>query len=322
MRKLDLKLYRGYVNDERLVIFGHAFKSWAPDKYRIDRKGFWNALAVVNRFRIRPLNNQPVTLHFKGIEVTTKTMDDGYFQFDIPFHHPLKSGWHEYEITCDINKFGIIGKGELLKPYTSKYAIISDIDDTFLVSHSKNFFKKLYIMLFKNVYKRKVFEDVTLHYQALSKSGQIDKEGFNSFFYVSSSEWNLYDFIVEFTRIQSLPKAVFQLKDIKTGLGDFLFTGRGNHDHKFEKIKDLISFYPDLQYVLLGDDTQQDPSIYERICKMYEMNIEAVYIRQTGSRKKTAVTTKLMNIEDLDVPVCYFRNSDQAIEHSRKIGVL
>lgn len=322
MRKLDVKLYRGYVNNERLVVFGHAFKSWAPDKYRIDLKGFWNALAVMNRFRIRPLKNQTVILHFKGVEVITKTMDDGYFQFDIPFHQPLESGWHTYKITCEIDDFGIIGKGELLKPYPSKYAVISDIDDTFLVSHSKNFFKKLYIILFKNVYKRKVFKDVTPHYQALSKSGQTKEEGSNSFFYVSSSEWNLYDFIVEFTRIQMLPKAVLQLKDIKTGLGDFLFTGRGNHDHKFEKIKDLISFYPDLQYVLLGDDTQQDPAIYERICKMFEMNIEAVYIRQTGSRKKSAVTTMLNNIEDLNVPVCYFKESDQAIKHSLKIGVL
>lgn len=322
MRKLDVKLYRGYVNDERLVVFGHAFKSWAPDKYRIDRKGVWNALSVVRRFLIRPLKNQPVNLYFQGIEVTTKTMDDGYFKFDIPFNKRLKSGWHDYEITCKINDFGIIGKGELLKPHPSKYAVISDIDDTFLVSHSKNFFKKLYIMLFKNVNKRRVFKDVTPHYQALSKSGQKDKDGVNSFFYVSSSEWNLYDFIVEFTRIQKLPKAVLQLKDIKTGLGDFLFTGRGNHDHKFEKIKDIISFYPNLQYVLLGDDTQQDPAIYERICKTYEMNIKAVYIRQTGSRKKLDVSTKLKNIEAMNVPVCYFKGSDKAIEHSRKTGVI
>lgn len=79
------------------------------------------------------------------------------------------------------------------------------------------------------------------------------------FFYVSSSEWNLYDFIAEFAVLHDLPKAVIKLKKIKTGLRDFVATGRGNHDHKFIKIKDILSFYPHLEYVLLGDDSQHDP---------------------------------------------------------------
>jgi phosphatidate phosphatase APP1 len=37
-------------------------------------------------------------------------------------------------------------------------------------------------------------------------------------FYVSSSEWNLYRFLVLFTEIHKLPKAVLLLKDIKTSL--------------------------------------------------------------------------------------------------------
>ena len=85
----------------------------------------------------------------------------------------------------------------------------------------------------------------------------------NPFFYVSSSEWNLYRFIAKFTRIHKLPKAVFLLKDIKRGITDFFMSGRGNHDHKFEKIKHILEFYPGLQYVLLGDDSQQDPLLYK-----------------------------------------------------------
>ncbi|MEX1190522.1 MAG: App1 family protein [Brumimicrobium sp.] len=322
MAKLDLKLYRGYVNEERLVVFGHAFKSWAPDKYKLDRRGIWHAFSVVHMFRIKPLKNQEITLHFKDVNVTTKTLNDGYFRFDIPFKNSLESGWHEYEAVCNVNKYGIIAKGELLKPYHSKYGVISDIDDTFLVSHSNNILKKLYIMLFKNVNKRKVFEDVTPHYQALSSFGQTNGKAFNSFFYVSSSEWNLYDFIIEFTHLQSLPKAVIKLKKIKTGIGDFLFTGRGSHDHKFEKIKDLISFYPNLNYVLLGDDSQHDVYIYDKICKTFKLNIKAVYIRQTGNSKKSKVEKTIRNIESMNVPVCYFKSSDKAIEHSEMIGII
>ncbi|MEZ7495436.1 App1 family protein [Leeuwenhoekiella aequorea] len=322
--KLDLQVYRGYVNDDELIVFGHVFKSWAPDKYQADRKGFKHAFAVLHMFRISPLKNVEVQLRFKNLEVTTRTMDDGYFRFTVPFTEKLESGWHEYQVICKLDEvnYGIVENAELLKPYKSELSIISDIDDTFLISHSGNIFKKLYVMLARNVNKRKIFDDVAKHYAALSNSGHKEKGKSNSFFYVSSSEWNLYDFIVQFTKLQELPKAVIKLKDIKTGISDFLTTGGGNHDHKFVKIKDIISFYPKQQYVLLGDDSQHDAYIYERICKIFPLNIKAVYLRQTKRSSKRKIADTLKNIERMQVATCYFRNSSEAISHSKKLGII
>lgn len=320
--KLDLKLYRGYVNEKELVVFGHVFESWAPDKYRMDRRGIRHAVSVIHMFRIKPLENVEVTLKFKNIEVTTKTLEDGYFRFTIPYSEKLESGWHPYEVVCKLYDFGIVETSELLKPFESKVGVISDIDDTFLVSHSGNFLMKLYVMLLKNINKRKVFDDVVPHYQALSRAGQENETASNSFFYVSSSEWNLYEFIDSFTRIHKLPKAVIKLKKIKTGISDFLFTGRGSHDHKFEKIKDIIMFYPNLEYVLLGDDSQKDPYLYERVVKIFPKNIKAIYIRQTSKRKKAKTEIILKNIESMQVSTCYFKSSEKAIAHSEKIGIL
>lgn len=320
--KLDLKLYRGYVNDQELIVFGHVFKSWAPDKYEVDRRGYRHAKSVIKMFTISPIKNIEVTLHFKDLEVTTKTLDDGYFRFALPFNQYLDSGWHKYAVSCKVGEIGIIEQAELLKPHKSKLGIISDIDDTFLMSHTNNLFKKLYVILAKNINNRTVFDDVVPHYQALSRAGQ-EKEGvFNSFFYVSSSEWNLYEFILQFADMHELPKAIIKLKNIKTGIADFLFTGRGGHDHKFHKIKDIVSFYPHLEYVLLGDDSQQDPYLYERICKMFPQNIRAIYIRQTSKKQKDKVKATLANVEDLNVATCYFENSEKAIAHSRNIGIV
>lgn len=320
--KLDLKLYRGYVNEEELVVFGHLFKSWAPDKFRIDKKGIKHAHAILHKFRIKPLENFEVRLKFRDLEVTTKTQEDGYFRFTVPYKGELEPGWHEYEITCKMYDFGMIEKGQLLKPYPGKWGIISDIDDTFLVSHSNSFFKKLYVMLSKNINKRKVFDDVVRHYKRLSQAGQDSSEATNSFFFVSSSEWNLYDFITEFADLHDLPKAVIKLKKIKTGLRDFVKSGRGDHDHKFVKIKDIISFYPNLQYVLLGDDSQHDPFLYERICKTFPMNIKAVYIRQTTKKEKEKVKKVLDNLNSMNVDTCYFQNSEKAIQHSENKGLI
>lgn len=319
--RLDLQLYRGYVNDQELVVFGHVFSSLAPDKYEIDRRGYRHVKSVIKMFTISPIKNAEITLHFKDLEVKTRTLDDGYFRFNIPYNQFLESGWHTYKITCRLNGKGIVEQGELLKPFKSKLGIISDIDDTFLISHTHNIFKKLYVILARNINNRKVFDDVVPHYKTLSRAGQEGEGSFNSFFYVSSSEWNLYEFILQFARMNELPKAIIKLKKIKTGLADFLFTGRGGHDHKFIKIKDIISFYPQLDYVLLGDDSQQDPYLYERICKVFPLNVKAVYIRQTKSHQKRKVLEVLENLEDMGVATCYFKDSGKAINHSREIGI-
>ena len=320
--KLDIQLYRGYVNDQELVVFGHVFSSWAPDKYKIDRRGYRHAKSVFKMFTIDPIDNIKVTLQFKDLRVSTKTLKDGYFRFTIPYNEFLESGWHKFSVSCRQDGKGIVEQGELLKPFKSKLGIISDIDDTFLMSHTHNFFKKLYVILTQNINNRKVFSDVVPHYQALSRAGQEDEGSFNSFFYVSSSEWNLYEFILQFTRIHKLPKAIIKLKKIKTGIKDFLFSGRGSHDHKFIKIKDILSFYPVLDYVLLGDDSQKDPYLYERVCKVFPTNVKAVYIRQTRSYKKIKVEKVLENLEDMGVETCYFQDSETAIAHSKKIGIV
>jgi phosphatidate phosphatase APP1 len=322
MKKLDIKLYRGYVNDAEIIVFGHVFRSRAPDAFALDNSGLRHAWSVIRMFRLKPINNALVTFCFEGEEVTSKTTEDGYFRFNLPYTRPLASGWHPYRVRCCVVDEKVEEAGELLKPYPGQLGIISDIDDTFLISYSNRVLKKLYVMLFRNVNRRKIFGAVVRHYQALSRAGQDGPKASNAFFFVSSSEWNLYSLITRFAELHDLPKAVIKLKKIKISLLDFFASGRGNHDHKFIKIKDIMTFYPQLTYVLLGDDSQHDPYLYERVCKHFPKNVRAIYIRQTSSRPKPKVSRVLDNVESLNVATCYFTDSSEAIAHSEKIGII
>jgi|LauGreStaDraftv2_3_1035109.scaffolds.fasta_scaffold26784_1 phosphatidate phosphatase APP1 len=325
-----LKLYRGYANDQELVVAGHVFKPSNGEEYDFQKKSFRNASSVIQMFRTKTQGNADVYLEINNSKIHTKTLKDGYFKFCIPLNYENKYGWIDYKVSMIFNNKTIEMTGSYIRPSEGNIGIISDIDDTFLISHTRNPFKKLYILLFKNVNTRKIFDDVVSHYQALSSAGRPknnqqdanNKNEQNAFFYVSSSEWNLYSFIVKFTEIHQLPRAVLLLKDIKTSLFDFFVTGRGDHNHKFEKIKHILEFYPNLQYVLLGDDSQHDPFLYENICKIFPVTVKAVYIRQNGTEKKEKVLAVLKNIENLNVAVCYFKNSSDAIEHSKSIGII
>jgi phosphatidate phosphatase APP1 len=315
-----LQLYRGYANEEELIVMGHVFKT--DYDYDFQKKNFKNATSIINQFRIKTLKNFDIYLKYGEKEIHTKTLDDGHFKFCIPLENETNFGWMEYEVSMIYKEETTIAKGSFIRPHKGNLGIISDIDDTFLISHTHNFFKKIYILLFKNVNDRKVFKDVVPHYQALSSAGRHNKEEENAFFYISSSEWNLYRFIVKFTKIHHLPRAVILLKDIKRGITDFFLSGRGNHDHKFDKIKHVLEFYPNLKYVLLGDDSQHDPVLYERICKIFPVTVIAVYIRQTGRYQKESTKIILKNLEDLEVSVCYFKDSSEAIMHSKSIGII
>ena len=317
-----LKLYRGYANQQELVVMGHVFCPSTKEEYDFQKKKFKNAKSIIRMFRLKTRGNADVYLYHDGHKIHTKALEDGYFKFCIPLKNDLAFGWNNYHVSIMHNEKEIIEKGSYVRPHDGEYGFISDIDDTFLVSHTRNIFKKMYILLFRNVNDRKIFEDVVAHYQALSNSGRKNGNGENAFFYVSSSEWNLYRFIVKFTRIHKLPRAVILLKDIKRGLTDFFMSGRGDHNHKFDKIKHVLEFYPNLKYVLLGDDSQQDPFLYEQICKIFPVTVIAIYIRQTGKNKKTEVKKIMKNMESLDVAVCYFKDSSEAIMHSKSIGII
>jgi phosphatidate phosphatase APP1 len=317
-----LKLYRGYANEQELIVMGHVFKPTTIQEYNFQKKNLKNATSVIKMFQIKTQANADVYLEHNNAKIHTKTLIDGYFKFCVPLDQNTIYGWIDYEVSIIYKNETITTRDSYIRPHKGNLGIISDIDDTFLVSHTLNPLKKLYVLLFKNVNKRKIYEDVVTHYQALSTAGRENKEEFNAFFYVSSSEWNLYRFITKFTEIHQLPKAVLLLKDIKTSLTDFFLTGRGNHNHKFDKIKHILEFYPNLEYVLLGDDSQHDPFLYEAICKIFPVTVKAVYIRQTSDSKKEKVVAVLKNLETLKVSVCYFKNSSEAIAHSKMIGII
>jgi phosphatidate phosphatase APP1 len=317
-----LKLYRGYANEQELIVMGHVFKPTRRKDYDFQKKNFENATSVIRLFRVKTQANADVYLDHDNTTIHTKTLADGYFKFCIPLNQSVGYGWIDYQVRIIYGDEVIVTKESYIRPHKGNLGIISDIDDTFLISYTLNPLKKLYFTLFRNINSRKVFEDVVSHYQALSLAGRNIDDELNAFFYVSSSEWNLYRFIVKFTEIHKLPKAVLLLKDIKSSLIDFFWTGRSSHNHKFEKIKHILEFYPNLKYVLMGDDSQEDPFLYEAICKIFPISVKAIYIRKTGKYKKEKVSIVLKNLESLGVAVCYFTNSSEAITHSRNIGLI
>ncbi|QJB31163.1 DUF2183 domain-containing protein [Chitinophaga oryzae] len=316
-----VKVYHGYGHTGELQVFGHVLvRSPVPEvRFRYRLPG--NIWSMLRRFLVQPKPLAPVQLQWQGQTIHTKTTDDGFFHFQWKPQYPSPAGWHPVTVTHIQNDNTMAeGNGVIYIPHHTQFGCISDIDDTFLISHSERLLKKLVVMLTNNPRNRKPFEGAVHHYQLLSH-GHTPPAIPNPFFYVSSSEWNLYDYIREFADEWQLPQGVYLLSQLKR-FSQLLKTGGGKHHTKFTRIARILESYPHMPFVLLGDDTQQDPYIYEAIARHFPQRIISVYLRHLSDEKKPAVLAVVRKLEALGIACCYFRHSEEAIAHSRRLGLI
>lgn len=320
--KPNVKLYNGYGNESTCIIFGHVFSLSPLPRKRYRQNFLSNSLALLRLFIVKPVKDVNVQLSWENKIYTTKTAGDGFFRFEWTPPNVLKPGYHGVEVTLLDKKGRSVtqGKACVFIPYVNQYAFISDIDDTFLISHSSNLRKRLFVLLTENARSRQPFEGVVNHYQLLSLAN-APADTSNPFFYVSSSEWNLYDYIQEFSSVNELPQGVYLLNQVKT-ISQILKTGQNNHSTKFMRIARIMESFPTRQFILLGDDTQEDPFIYHAIAEHFPGKIICIYIRQVTHHKKESVEKELHKLDGLGIPVCYFQHSSEAVIHSKQLGLI
>lgn len=84
----------------------------------------------------------------------------------------------------------------------------------------------------------------------------------------------------------------------------------------------ILDVFPNQKFVFFGDNSQQDPEIYSTIVEKYPKNIEAVYIRNIRPEKEAKTRQLLKMVEERGVKACLFNYSEEAIEHSKFIGLI
>ena len=320
-----VKVYHGFGHTKQLHVFGQVL-ALSPLPRKRYRKNIWtNSFALLRSFMVKPIPCALLRLKWKNIWVYANSEDDGFFKFDLePDATKNVTGWQEVQVEMvgDRNSEKVIAKGNglIYFPPANRFGCISDIDDTFLISHSSHLLKRLYVLLTQNAHSRKPFEGVVRHYQLLSQAGSTPEKP-NPFFYVSSSEWNLYDFIVEFARKNELPAGIYLLNQLKK-FSQLLKTGQGKHSGKFTRIVRIMESFPQMRFILLGDSSQRDPYIYASIVEHFPQQVHAVYIRDIYKKNKKNVVEVLTKIEQAGIPCCFFSHSKEAILHSRKIGLI
>ena len=317
-----VKVYHGYGHKDSLIVYGHVLATKPNSTKLYTGNIVYNVLNVVRLFFIRPLPGVCIQLQWRSQKINALTGPDGFFKFEWKSDSNVSAGWHTVNVNLldEQQRVSAIGSGKVFVPHSTQYGFISDIDDTVLVSHSASTGKKLRVLFTSNPRSRKTFSDVVRYYELLSMA-HTEPEVPNPFFYVSSSEWNLYDYLNEFFKFNGLPKGVFLLNDIKRWY-QLLKTGKTKHQAKLEKVARLLDVFPKQKFVLLGDNSQSDPEIYAATANRYPERIVAIYLRNIASTKESSTRSTLESIRNKDIPTCVFAHTDDAIQHSKSIGLI
>ena len=318
-----IKVYHGYGNDEKIIVMGHVLKLTPFPRKTFRSNWLVNLFSMLRLFMVIPFSNAKISIEWHGIIYQTEAEADGFFRFEFFPEVPPNKGWQKVLVRLEEEKYRpriIQSFGEFYVPFPSQHGFISDIDDTFLISHSARLRRKLYVLFTKNAHSRKPFKGVANHYSLLARHNQVN-ENSNPFFYVSGSEWNLYSLIIEFSRLNHLPKGIFLLSSMK-GLMQLWKSGSNNLMTKFTRIMRIVEAFPHLQFVLLGDDSQKDVEIYLSVVNHFPEKIFAVYIRQVGKSKNAETEERIKEMESNSVYCCYFKHSAEAVIHSEMIGLV
>ena len=320
--------YRGYGNETDVFIQGMVIEDKGLSKPK-DSQRFWqNLISTLKRFSSDEIPGVRIKAEFMGAEQIKETDDMGYFDFHFHFEDKQKElltkSWQTIhfelldEIVEDQPHIYATGEARIISP-DEKRIIISDIDDTVMVSHATQTLRKLRLMLFKNALTRVPFRGVVEFYDHLVKGK--DRQQNHPLFFVSSSEWNLYDLLEDFFSVHRLPKGVLLLRRLNNSIYKFWKSGGGNHDHKYEKIKTLLNFYPSINFILIGDSGQRDPMIYTRLAKKFPHRVEAIYIRRIRSRSYIEENENIYE-QMASVSTAYLevQSTQEAADHAAKQG--
>lgn len=301
VRPIRVQPYFGYRNEGCLRLTARALRCSAP---QFTGKGRWQAFrTMMGQFLSREVAGLRVQLEVAGkagsewFEGVTDA--EGFVQFDVPLTTPCplpaQTAW-EVAVLHWQDRYGAhCADAFVLAPGAeARLAVISDIDDTIIETGITGGIRSLARnwrrVLAELPEERLLVPGADAFYTALG-GGALLPEGEahlgvrqaaarNPVFYISSSPWNLFSYLVAFQRGRGLPLGPLALRDWDFNRATL---GSGGHGpHKEAAIAQLFDFYPALHFALAGDDTQADLLAFAATVRRYGSRVKAVFVRQAG----------------------------------------
>lgn len=311
-RRVVISPYRGFGRGNELLLRGRALVEKRITHVSAAEPLWRNVLNTYRRFLSDEVANARVIASYRDAVVESVTDDEGYFQVRLQPNEIAGGPW--LEVALHLPDFHVSKVAHVLvPPRDAAFGVISDIDDTIVVTNATNLLGMTRSII-RNAAARLPFQGIADLYRAL----HVER---NPIFYVSSSPWNLYELLHDFMEINGIPHGPMFLQD--WGIDEKTLLLASHTDHKLEQIQTLVDYYPDLKFILIGDSGQHDPEIYLSVIQAHRGRILAAFIRDvTADLRDRAVAAIIEEAKTLGVEMLYVRDSSEAMAHARRLGLI
>jgi phosphatidate phosphatase APP1 len=314
-----LVTYPSYGTVERVRARGRVLLTApdAPTPGSVARRGWRNLLSAelpgaVVRVRAEPGGPDLVV---------ARTDRSGYV--DAPVDIALAPGWRQLWMSVDGGDGEVPAPVQVVDP-AATHAIVSDIDDTVLVTMVPHPHIAAWNFLVRSEARRKAVPGMPELYKEITASHPAAPV-----FYLSTGAWNTASALARFLDRVGLPQGSLLLTDLGP-TGTELF--RSGRDHKAATLRRLAEELPDLRWILVGDNGQHDPQVYETFAAEHPGKVAAIAVRelsvqeqvaQNGLPAPTPATRKA--VDELDrssVVLAHAPDGNALAEQLREAGVI
>ncbi|HIK18037.1 MAG TPA: DUF2183 domain-containing protein [Leptolyngbyaceae cyanobacterium M33_DOE_097] len=315
--------YRGYGTPDRLYLKGRVLQDQGI-KLREENASLWqNIRNMYRRFESDEIAGARVRAYFGTDQQEVISDDEGFFQVKFELSDQLSHCDRLWQpITLELleplpkNSPPIQVESEIMVvSEAAQFGVISDIDDTIMLTAATDLLKMIRIAYLGNERTRRPFPGVAEFYHALQRGQGCDDK--NPIFYVSSSAWNMYDLFEKFMDFNHIPYGPILLRDIELSPDNLL--SFEHESHKVEQIAPILDSLPHLPFILMGDSGQKDAEIYQQLVQHYPDRILAIYIRDVtpnNADRYRELEAIARQVEAADCEFFVFPETQIAIEHA------
>ena len=321
MGALVLMPFTCYANDSRLIMRGRVVRERTATQVEPRTSAWHNFVALVRLLNSAEVPDAEVCARFRSREYRAVTDREGYFAFNIDLDRRL-----EREVEIDLRLVAprsaddgpVIARAAIcVPPISARFGVISDIDDTIVWTHVGNRRRMLWTLARSNAATRKPLAGVAALYRALH-DGVAGDEG-NPIFYVSSGPWNLYPSLIDFLRINGVPRGPVFMKD--WGRHTF-YEWRDHGTHKLASIREIMTAFSRLPFVLIGDSGEHDPEIYREVVREFPGRVASIYIRSVSAEPARCAEVELIadEVHAAGSSLLLVTDSETAAIHEARAG--
>ena len=270
------------------------------------------------RFVAQSAAGVPVTVEVGGVSTLVESDREGYVDVRLPADLP--PGWATARLLVDgpDSTDGAETTAQLrVVAADTRHGLVSDVDDTVMITMLPR-----PLVAFRNAFVTREVDRLPVPGMAGLYRDLLAERPDTFVVYLSTGAWNVAGAIGRFLARHDYPPGPALLTDWgPTPRGWF----RSGQRHKATALRRLMEDFPQLRWVLVGDDGQHDPDIYAETAAEHPGRVEAVLIRRLSLGEQVAryghLDAKAQGAGP-DTATGYGDDGDELRVEARRLGLL